>query len=103
MSGTARRYVPAGTACLVFGIGGPFVVAALAWAVLRPLDGFGILALGVLAAVAGMLLAGLCARAAERAALGPPTGAPDGAAPAPGTDPMRDMEARTAGREQSDA
>ncbi len=93
MADAPRAYVPADRWCLAVGIAPPLALAGLVWLVLRP-GAFVVLGLGVIAAVLGMVLAGLCARARERAGLeseppphragkGPAAGAPD---------PFRGME-----------
>ena len=93
MADTPRAYVPADRWCLAVGIAPPLAVAALIWLALRP-DAFVVLGLGVIAAVLGMGIAGLCARARERARLGAET-EPHlaGKGPAAGaSDPFRGME-----------
>ena len=93
MADTPRAYVPADRRCLAVGILPPLAVAGLIWLVLRP-DAFVVLGLGVIAAVLGMVIAGLCARARERTRLGaapkPHRAAKGPAAAAP--DPFRGME-----------
>jgi hypothetical protein len=91
---TERRYVPADRWCLGVGILPPLALAGLVWLVARPDNGFVVLGLGVIAAVLGMVIAGLCARARERARLRTdPEAHRAGKRPAAGApDPFRGME-----------
>lgn len=96
MTDPRPRYVPADRVCLFAGIGLSFAVALVVWLVIGRLGAYGILSLGVIAAVGGMLLAGVCARIKERSALGK-GGATDPRQRHMGPaeeadDPMREME-----------
>lgn len=106
MSESPRAYVPADPVCLGVGIGCAFAGVFVQWLLLGAPFGFAMLSLGVLAAVGGMVLAGVCARLRERDLLGPgrrPALRGEGKGPAGSArDPLRRMDERMARTTASD-